>query len=76
MERAVTLFPEPLSPTRQTVSPGARAGTTIDRPQAALAGAEFQHEIFDLKQRGRLVWVHSKALKTRAFPLFPQGKEG
>ena len=54
MDSAVTLLPQPDSPTTPSVSPAAHAvGDAVDRPHDAGGGEEMRLQIVDLEQRPR-----------------------
>ena len=56
MEKAVTLFPQPDSPTRPSVPPAAtREVDAIDRHDRAALGVEADAEAVELQQRRRVL---------------------
>ena len=56
IESAVTLLPQPDSPTMPSVSPGASENDTPSTARAiALVGAEADAQILDLEERGSLI---------------------
>ena len=52
--RAVTLLPQPDSPTRPTIRPAStREGQIVDHPRQAALGVKADRKILDLEQRHR-----------------------